>query len=411
MKNYNLTIEHQCPQCGAPATLEETDRLFSCNFCRVRSYLAVRDFFRFRLPDRAPEGTSLFFIPYWRFKGMVFSSGFQGIRHDFLDVSAPAVDLPAFPPSLGFRSQALKLKFVSPDAAGHFVTPRRMLDEAMEKIFRRLDVKLSAPVCHRSRIGESVSLIYAPFYLKKGLYDAVLNTPVPGALSEDVDAAALPGGRPRWRIRFLACLCPDCGWDMEGRRDSLVLHCPNCETAWQAAGNGFKKIRVEHFPESRKADTFLPFWRIRADVEGMRLAAYADLVRAANLPKVIRKKWDAVPAYFWTPAFKIRPARFLRFTAHMTLTAPMDPAIPRIPKGNAFPVTLSVKEAAEALMPGLISFVRPQREFLERIDAVRIRPKSYRLVYLPFGESRHEWIQKRYALVINKSTLGHAKNL
>ncbi|MGD9137268.1 MAG: hypothetical protein PVH42_10930, partial [Desulfobacterales bacterium] len=35
----NVLIEYQCPQCGAPATIEETDRLFTCQFCRVNSYL------------------------------------------------------------------------------------------------------------------------------------------------------------------------------------------------------------------------------------------------------------------------------------------------------------------------------------------------------------------------------------
>ena len=29
-------VELQCPQCGAPVTLEEADRILSCAFCRVR---------------------------------------------------------------------------------------------------------------------------------------------------------------------------------------------------------------------------------------------------------------------------------------------------------------------------------------------------------------------------------------
>jgi hypothetical protein len=168
---------------------------------------------------------------------------------------------------------------------------------------------------------------------------------------------------------------------------------------------------VEHLPDTQNNALFIPFWRIRADVAGFQLATYADLVRAANLSKVISKKWDAFPAYFWTPAFKIRPARFLRLATHVTLAGPMDPAVPRIPKGRMLPVTLPVKEAAEALMPSLISFVKPQREFLAQIAQIQIRPKSYSLVYFPFGESRHEWIQDRLAVVINKSTLRLAKSL
>ena len=411
MKSYNLSIEHQCPQCGAPATLDEVDRLFSCAFCRVRSYLGVRGFYRYHLPANVSQGTSLFFIPYWRFKGMVFSVGFEGISHHFLDLSAPAVDLPAFPPSLGFRSQALKLKFVSPDAQGYFVKPQRSLNEVMEGITRRMNLTLPKPVRHRYRVGEAISLVYAPFYFEKGLFDAVLNSRVPSALSKDFEPISLPGGRPRWRIRFISCLCPDCGWDMAGERDSLVLHCDNCDTAWKAAVDGFKKVHAEHFPPEPGDTVYIPFWRIQADVEGMRLASYKDLVQAANLPKAIRKGWEALPFFFWTPAFKIRPDRFLRLADQLTLTAPLEPMVPRIPKGRSFPVTLSAKEAAKGLMPSLISFVRPQREFLDRIDQIRIKPKSFSLVYFPFGESPHEWIQRRFGIVIDKNTLRLAKSL
>ena len=32
-------VELQCPQCGAPVTLEEADRILACAFCRVRLLL------------------------------------------------------------------------------------------------------------------------------------------------------------------------------------------------------------------------------------------------------------------------------------------------------------------------------------------------------------------------------------
>ncbi len=411
MKSSSLFIEHQCPQCGARATLEETDRLFFCPYCRVRSYLAARDFFRYRLPASAPETTPLFFIPYWRFKGMVFSAGFEGVLNHVLDVSVPAVPAPMFPASLGLRSQALKLRFVSPDASGHFVRPQRSLDEAMEEVIRRMNLTLARPVRYQCRVGETVSLIYAPFYSDQGIVDGVLNTRLPGILSEGFNSASFPGGRPRWRLRFLACLCPDCGWDLAGERDTLVLHCGNCGSAWRAAAEGFKKIHAEHLRAEEGDAVFIPFWKIRAEVKGMRLTSYADLVREANLPKVPLKEWETWPAFFWAPAFKIRPGRFLRLAVHLTLTGPQDPLIPQVPKGRAFPVTLPVKEAVEGLMPSLISFIKPQREFLERIHEISIRPQSFSLVYFPFGESSHEWIQRRFGVVIDKNTLRLAKSL
>jgi len=411
VKNSSLFIEHRCPQCGAPAVLEETERLFSCTYCRVRSYLGVRDFFRYRLPTHVPDGAPLFFIPYWRFKGMIFSAGVEGVSHHFLDVSLPAVAQPLFPPSLGLRSQALKLKCVSPEAQGHFVRPERSLDAVLEDALRRLNLLLPKPLRHQCRVGETTSLIYAPFYAEDGLYDGVLNTRLRSRLPEGFDPFTLPGGRPRWRLRFLPCLCPDCGWDMIGDRDSLVVHCSNCDTAWKAAADGFQKIRAAHLPATKEEAVYLPFWRIRADVEGVQLNSYEDLVRTANLPRVIRKGWDALPFFFWTPAFKIRPGQYLSLSTRITVTAPPDALEPWIPKGRTFPVTLPAKAAAEGLMPCLIAFIKPQREFLERVEEVRILPKSYQLVYFPFRESPHEWIQERYGIVINKNTLRLAKTL
>ena len=62
MKSSSLLIEFQCPLCGAPATLEETDHLFSCEFCRVNSYLMSR-VYRYVLPDKASENRELIYFP------------------------------------------------------------------------------------------------------------------------------------------------------------------------------------------------------------------------------------------------------------------------------------------------------------------------------------------------------------
>ncbi|MDD4072471.1 MAG: hypothetical protein PHY78_08930, partial [Desulfobacterales bacterium] len=113
MKNFNFHIRHQCPQCGAPAVLEETDRLFTCGYCRVTSYLLQNGVFRYILPAAATAETeALFYAPYWRFKG-VFYSWVPGdeIQHRFMDISHLAIKSDHLPISLGFRSQALKLTF------------------------------------------------------------------------------------------------------------------------------------------------------------------------------------------------------------------------------------------------------------------------------------------------------------
>ena len=92
-----ILIEYECPQCGAPAELEETDRLFTCQYCRVKSYLYHKDYFQYVLPHNAPKSKNLFFIPYWRFKGMLFSYIEEDIVHKFVDVSLQAFESTLFP--------------------------------------------------------------------------------------------------------------------------------------------------------------------------------------------------------------------------------------------------------------------------------------------------------------------------
>ena len=158
------------------------------------------------------------------------------------------------------------------------------------------------------------------------------------------------GGPADWRIRFIPTLCPNCGWDMQGHRDALVLHCGNCESMWQASKQGLSQVNVAYMPGPEVENTrYLPFWRIRADVVGIDLDSYADLVKVANLPKVVQPGWDRIPCHFWSPAFKVRPQRFLRLTHHLTLSQPREELVPHVPKGSMHPVNLPVSESVETL--------------------------------------------------------------
>jgi len=69
----NFKIEQQCPQCGAPIILDEADRILSCKFCRTRIYLDNGRFFRFYLPPAEGIPENIYFIPYWRIKGLSFT--------------------------------------------------------------------------------------------------------------------------------------------------------------------------------------------------------------------------------------------------------------------------------------------------------------------------------------------------
>ncbi len=406
-----LRIEYQCPQCGAPAVLEETDRLFACEYCRVRSYLLPKDVFRYMLPSSAPENKRLVFFPYWRFKGMLFSCVESGIKHRFIDVSHQAVESPYFPISVGLRSQALRLSFVTPETPGYFLKPTLPFKNMVENFSQRFSRSLPEPVFHQSHIGETISIIYSPFYANDKIYDAILNRPVGAMLPADFDTMLLPGERPDWRIQFAPALCPACGWDLHGQRNALVLTCKNCNSAWRPAGNRLKSLKFAFIPAKEEKVLYLPFWRMKADISGIELHTYADLVKIANLPKAVQKDWHHIEFHFWSLGFKVRPQVFLRLSRNLTLSQYHDKLVRKLPDGPLYPVTLPVEEAIQSLTISLANFAKPQKEVVHNLRDLAIRPKSYLLVYIPFMEKHHEYIQPELNLTLNKNQLALAANL
>lgn len=399
----DFSVELQCPQCGAPAELKETERLFACPFCRVNSFLVGKSFFRYVLPHNAPENADLLWFPYWHFRGMTFSFIEDDIQHRVADASIAATPVRGLPKSLGLRSQALKLRFLTSRESGRQIAPHLSLKAATDRFQNRHGTTRAAFQCH---IGERVSLIYAPFYLDGQLFDAVLNRPVPG---EGEAVASLTTDRPTQEIRFVPTICPGCGWDLHGEPGTLVLSCRNCESLWQAGGRELERLPAAHIPSREEEIAYLPFWRIRTEISGVTLHSYADLVRTANLPKALQPDWEEIPFHFWCPAFKSSPQSFLRLGHNMTVSQPRDPLSTTLPKGRIQPVGLPVTEAVESLKMTLAAFIRPRRNLAARLPDIHIRPKRALLVYVPFTQGHHELIHREYKLTVNRNMLKLSK--
>ncbi len=407
----NFLIEHQCPQCGAPAILEETDRLFTCEYCRVSSYLMADDFFRYVLPHAAVENTEVVFFPYWRFKGMLFFCGPTGIRNRFVDISQQAIATPYFPFSVGVRSQAMKLRFVTPETEGRFLKPRQPHQKIFCDFEQRFGQSLPKPIALKSHIGETLSLIYSPFYAKDRLYDAILNKPVSDKLPENFNVNDLTEDDPRGHIHFLSTLCPNCGWDLEGERDALVLRCKNCNTTWYPVGKKLKQLKFAHVPDRGDNTVYLPFWCIKADVAGLELTSYADLVKVANLPRAAKDGWQDIAFRFWIPAFKVRPQIFLRLASQITIVQPQEDLVASLPKKRIHPGNLPVEEAIESLKLTIANFMHPRSTIAEKLPPIKVEAKSFTLIYLPFNEAHHEYIHPDYQIAINKNVMKLSKNL
>ena len=407
----NFIIEHQCPQCGAPANLEETDRLFRCEFCKVSSYLTTPGVFRYVLPHKAPTGKELIYFPYWRYKGMLFSCLEDGIQHRVVDVSHQAIVSRSFPVSLGLRSQTQKLRFATPETPGKFLRPRIKPSKVLEFVTQRFNIQTGQSIFHQAHVGETFSLVYAPFYLESSLHDAILNKPIGVGGGGDLDELLDHSETAAWPIHFLATLCPGCGWDLEGQRDSLALNCTNCGQVWRSRKGKLKALNAAHVPQDGDHWVYMPFWRIKADISHIELQTAADLVRTANLPRVVREGEENKPFYFWNPAFKIRPRNYLTFASSVTRNQPDDSLKPGQPKGPLHPVNLPLKEALESLKLNLTGFMRPRKQMRELINDIQITGRKFLLIYLPFKEGPHELINEDLNLAISKHVLGHAKNL
>lgn len=410
MKNdpaFNWQIDHQCPQCGAPVTLSESDRLLLCIYCRTKLYLVTDDHFRYCISAKASSFRNIVYMPYWRMKGLSFSVLADGLENRFFDTTLCAIEAHGIPSSLGLRPQAMKLKFASPDMKGQFRKPVLNARTVMESMNQK-----SASSVHRVFIGEMVSIIYSPMYLKDNmLHDALLDRPVCPVKEEEVDEYLSSNHSQVWQVRFVSTLCPRCGWDLQGEKDALVLTCANCDSAWTCRGDTFEKVAFSVVAHTGSAPHYLPFWRMKPRIEGITLASYADLIRVGNLPKVITDAFEERPLYFWSPAFKVNPTLFLRWSRQMTVSQPLGKTVETLPRTALYPVTLPSREAKESIVITIASLATDKRRLFPCLSDIRIALDETILEYHPFVISRNELIHTKLRISINKNALAFGTQL
>ena len=181
-----FTVEQDCPQCGAPIELDETDRLLRCPYCDVKTFLFTPNYFRLILPHKAP-GKEIFYAPYLRFKGNVYYSKAMMVGHRVVDITHVGLPLKGIPASLGLRPQTMKMKFVTPDTEGSFLKFSLKANDILARAGKLSSGIASKQIFHRAYIGETLSLIYLPLFLEGGrLFDAILNRPL-ARFSQDQD--------------------------------------------------------------------------------------------------------------------------------------------------------------------------------------------------------------------------------
>jgi len=399
MSDYSLT--HQCPQCGAPVELEETDRIFTCPFCQVRLFIHANGPMQYFFPPRISHPGTLFYVPYWRFRGSAFVIEHQSVRHKILDANILAIDCNPLPVSVGLRSQAIPLHFVEPDTQGVFLQPTVKASTFKNQLLRSIPgIEAQNAIRLTACVGELMSVIFQPVFQDEHVIDGLTGASIGKAcLSESAGSHIDPG------LHFFSTLCPQCGWDVHGERCSLVQTCPQCHTAWEPGPEGGTQIPVRFFVHDEPTSRYLPFWNLHFRATGFALQTWADLIRLTNLPKVVLPWMESKAFTFRVPAFKIKPELFLSLASRVSIFQPSTVRLESFPQEALHPVTLSSKEAFHAL-PVVLGNLTPARKMLfERIAGGRLSPIDAELEYLPFTEDNTEFMQPEMNMAIQKSAL------
>jgi DNA-directed RNA polymerase subunit RPC12/RpoP len=409
-------IEHQCPQCGAPVTLEETDRLFSCSYCRTRLYLIPKGYFRYYLPPSELFSKDLIFIPHWRLKGIIFFCKAFEVNHRIIDVSPLAIPHPFLPPSLGVRPQVLKLRLILPEMKANFFNPSIPIETMIQNILMRSrPLKGSASsgsLVYKAFIGETVSLIYSPIFIDKGMaYDAILGKPL-APISKDFTGGLLSFDQQKdFQIKFISTLCPHCGWDLFGDKNSMVLFCKNCNSAWGASQAGLEQLDFGMIPSKEEKAIYLPFWRMDVRIQGLEIQSNAELMKIGNEPKVMGRDIEGSDLYFWSPAFKIPPKLFLRLIHGMTFSQPQEKFEKSLPWPSLYPVSLPVSEAVESIKVTMAYSVMDKEKHFSNLDEMPIHLNESLLVFVPFISQGIDLIQPHTQLCIPKNLLKLGRDL
>jgi hypothetical protein len=332
-----------------------------------------------------------------------FSVEAAEISSRFFDVNTAASNLKGPPLSLGVRPQALKLKFYSNTIAGSFLSHTAETDK----------LHLSEGMTHR--VGEVISLVYAPFFVKSGmLYDAFEKKPIAAFDLSNPDIKNAITGKEDWKIEFIPTLCPQCGWDLLGEKDSFVLLCRNCQSAWTSRKQILDSVNftlISYGETDVAPSMYLPFWQLKIHVEGAQLDSYADLIRLANLPRVPNAALEEKPMLFWSPAFKVNPALFIRWCRQMTVFQPEGIESNGLPKETIYPVTLPLEEALDGTIVTLASVMVDKKKILSVLPNIRVTFQDAKLVYHPFTLVRNELIHPAMKVSLESSALKYGIQL
>ena len=115
---------------------------------------------------------------------------------------------------------------------------------------------------------------------------------------------------------------------------------------------------------------------------------------------------------FWIPAFKLRPKIFLRAGRQVTINQwRLDDEQEMHVLPGLYPVTLPFIEARQALKVILAASAASPKKIFPYLPGAHAENISSTLVFLPFIDQNHDWVQPQTGTVIAKSILRFGRSL
>ncbi len=414
----DFSIKQSCPQCGAPVYLHESTSLVVCPFCKVKNYITNTAVPRYVLPCHPSinqEKEDLYHVPYLRFKGAIFQVNATNISHRIVDTTELGVTSPLLPFSLGYRPQAMQLHRASPQTSGRFLYLTIKIKHILSRAVHLADmtVHVDSSLLHRAYIGETLSFVYLPILEKRGkIFDAVTNTPLRQAPRDNLFLEKSKPFQYAWQPDFIPALCPHCGWDLPGGSNSLAMICPNCDTAWELLPKGFRELTWQQGESSDGQAIWLPFWKMTTQIPELAISTFADFIMATKQQFTTTRPGNKKPMSFIIPAFKVRPEIFLQTATRMTLVQHLFHFVP----GDSHikprhPANLACREARQFFKVILAKSAVDKRRILPMLPGIRFINVKATLIYLPFHDDGHDFIQEQSGIAINKNVLSWGRKL
>ncbi len=316
----------------------------------------------------------------------------------------------------------MPLRFAAPGVEGLVARENRgarvALAELEQAFCRATGLGMQDPLFMKAFVGDSSSVVAMPVYEHGGmLKDVMTGEALPRETVEatwDRIGASEAGAAPK-AVGFIPALCPVCGWNLSGEGDSEVVLCENCNSAWTSRGRDFVNVPLGVVGggqgQGRKSGPFLPFWCIKAQVQGIALSTYGDLARFANVPKVVRADEAGEGVHFWIPAFKVRGELLLRLSRLMTLAQPKGPVERELPKAYLYPVTLSKSEAKDLLPVLIAALAMAKKKVFPLLEGMAITVGEATLTLLPFRRQGDELVSALFPFSVSANALKYGRNL